>query len=145
MCSRDGAADSIARAPPPRVVVQMGLVLFLVLRSVWRILGIENALDSFLHGSGGGECSADALDTLQLRLGGYDPESMFAMWTFFALGICDLQVRADVEDAPHSKRSAALSSRALKLSFRYGMDQSLVRTISKGERRTRPNDCHSSL
>ena len=44
-----------------------------------------------------------------------------------------------------TKRRVALSSRALKLSFEYVMDPRLVRTTSKGSRRTRPNDCHSSL
>ena len=51
------------------------------------------------------------------------------------------------EDAAHSKRSAAVSSQSLELSFGHAMDASLVRTASKGERRTRRNDgwAHSSF
>ena len=53
---------------------------------------------------------------------------------------------AKVENAsPHSKRSGALSSWVLELSFGYVSDPSLVRTVCEGERQTRPNDCHSSL
>ena len=57
-----------------------------------------------------------------------------------------LQVGTKVGTASHSQRSVALSPRASKLSFGYVMNPSrLVRTTRKGERQTRPNDCHSSL
>ena len=43
------------------------------------------------------------------------------------------------------KRSAALNPRNWQLSFGYVLQPSLLRTMSKGERQTRPNDAHSSL
>ena len=57
----------------------------------------------------------------------------------------EYEVRADVENGSHSKRSAALSSNNQTLSFGRVMNLSLVPTISKGERQTRQNEAHSSL
>ena len=54
-------------------------------------------------------------------------------------------VRTDAENASYSKRSAALSSASLKLSFEYVMDPTLARTISKGERPAHRTDACSSL
>ena len=45
-----------------------------------------------------------------------------------------VQVRADVENKGRSKRSAALNSQELKLSFGFVMDPSPPRTVSTGER-----------
>ena len=50
----------------------------------------------------------------------------------------------DLDNASHSERSAALGFQNQHLSFGCIMDPSLVRTISKRERRTRRNGAHSS-
>ena len=52
---------------------------------------------------------------------------------------------ADAESAPRSKRSAALSTRTLKVSFGHVMEASPLLTICKGRCQTRRHDAHSSL
>ena len=52
----------------------------------------------------------------------------------------------DPENASRSKHSAALIYGSLALSFGYVMEPTRpVRTVSKGRRRTRRNDAHSSV
>ena len=72
------------------------------------------------------------------------PEQAVAAAVYFAnRDLCllrkEVQVRANAENAPHSKRCAALSSRDLELSSAHVLEASLLRTMSKGGRRKSPN------